>query len=260
MRAGVTVFRIDGEGARHLREEVAREFPLTILLDGEQLATLLCSPDHLEPLAAGFLFSEGILHEKSDIRDMDLDRERGIVRIETASGEGIDRDLFMKRVITTGCGRGIAFSHFADLEGWHRIESDLKISFRSIAALMKQFQGRSETWRKTHGVHSAALCDREEILLFREDIGRHNAVDKIFGHCLLEGIPLADRIILITGRVSSEILFKVAKRRIPVLVSRSAPMDLAVQLARELGMTLLGAVRGERMNIYSGEERIGHEL
>jgi FdhD protein len=133
----------------------------------------------------------------------------------------------------------------------------MKVTPAQILDLMKAFQIRSEIYQNTHGVHGAALCYASGILLFKEDIGRHNAIDKIFGHCLREEIPHEDRIIMTTGRISSEILFKVAKRNIPILVSRSTPTDLAVGLAAELGITLVGYVRGGHMNFYAEAERIG---
>jgi FdhD protein len=258
MRKEVTLIRMDRNTRETLQGEVAREYPLTVMLNDEQLATLLCSPDDMENLAVGFLFSEGIIHTKEEIRGIVLDEPRGIVRVSTDSADAVDRELFMKRVITTGCGRGISFYNFADLDQkQQKVESALKISPVQILDLMKAFQTRSEIYQKTHGVHGAALCNGSDILLFKEDIGRHNAIDKIFGHCLQGDIPLADRIIMTTGRISSEILFKVAKRSIPVLVSRSTPTDLAVGLAGELGITLVGFVRGGHMNVYAEAGRIG---
>ncbi len=121
---------------------------------------------------------------------------------------------------------------------------------------MKEFQRRSDLYRTTGGVHSAALCDSEKILVFSEDVGRHNAVDKIFGRCLLEDIPTDDRMVVTSGRISSEILLKVARRRIPLIASKSAPTDLGVKLANDLGITLLGFVRGKRMNVYANRWRI----
>jgi FdhD protein len=125
-----------------------------------------------------------------------------------------------------------------------------------VFSLSRRFQGASELYRSTHGVHSAALCDTREVLVFAEDIGRHNAVDKVLGRCLLEGIAVADRILVTSGRISSEILFKAAGSGIPVLISKSAPTDMGVDLALELGITLIGFVRGGGMNVYAGQERI----
>ncbi len=122
--------------------------------------------------------------------------------------------------------------------------------------MVKEFQDCSQVYRITGGVHSAALCDTGSILVFADDIGRHNAIDKIFGQSLLENIPTRDRIILTSGRISSEILLKVAKRNIPIIISKSAPTNLAVRLANDLGITLIGFVRGKRMNAYTNDWRI----
>jgi FdhD protein len=258
MQKEVTLIRMDRDTRETLQGDVAREYPLTVMLNDEQLATLLCSPDDMENLAVGFLYSEGLIRTKEEIKGIFLDESRGIVRVNTDTADAVDRDLFMKRVITTGCGRGISFYNFADLDQkQQKVESALKIAPAQIFDLMRAFQTCSEIYQKTHGVHGAALCNASGILLFKEDIGRHNAIDKIFGHCLMGDIPLADRIIMTTGRISSEILFKVAKRNIPILVSRSTPTDLAVSLAGELGITLVGYVRGGHMNVYAEAGRIG---
>jgi FdhD protein len=133
------------------------------------------------------------------------------------------------------------------------------VSIRDILALVAEFQHRSEVYRATGGVHSAALCDTKSLLIFSEDIGRHNAIDKIFGQCLLEDIPTDDRIVITSGRISSEILLKVARRNVPIIVSKSAPTNLGVRLANDLGITLLGFVRGKRMNAYTHDWRIGQD-
>ncbi len=255
-RIGVEALHIDREGCAPRTEWVAREFPLTIFLNGEQLVTVLCSPGELEALAVGFLYSEGMIRTKQEITAITLDAERGIVRIRTAGDKKADGKLFMKRVLTTGCGRGMAFYSYADLDRKKKVLSDLKVTPEEVLSLSRRFQGASELYKSTHGVHSAALCDRQEVLVFAEDIGRHNAVDKVLGRCLLEGIPVSDRILVSSGRTSSEILFKASGSGIPVLISKSAPTDMGVELARELGITLVGFVRGGGMNVYAGQERI----
>ena len=255
-RKSVEALHIDREGSEIRTEWAAREFPLTIMLNGEQLVTVLCSPTDLEALAVGFLFSEGIIKAKEEITGLTLDDERGIVRIRTATDKTADGKLFMKRVLTTGCGRGMAFYSYADLDRKKKVQSGLKVTPAEVLALSKGFQSASELYRTTHGVHSAALCDTREILVFAEDIGRHNAVDKVLGRCLLDGLDLSDRILVTSGRISSEILFKAAGSGIPILMSKSAPTDMGVELARELGITLIGFVRGGGMNVYAGEQRI----
>ena len=122
--------------------------------------------------------------------------------------------------------------------------------------MVKKFQMKSELYKTTGGTHSAALSDGENILIFHEDIGRHNAVDKVIGDAFLQQIRLDDKILITSGRVSSEILLKVAKGGIPLLVAISAPTDMAVELANKLGITLIGFARGKRMNVYTHEERI----
>jgi FdhD protein len=252
----VEALHIGREGSGMRTEWTAREFPLTIMLNGEQLVTVLCSPGDLEALAVGFLFSEGMIRAKEEITGLTLDEERGIIRMRTAEDKTADGKLFMKRVLTTGCGRGMAFYSYADLDRKKEVRSDIKVAPEAVLALSRRFQGASDLYRTTHGVHSAALCDPLEILVFAEDIGRHNAVDKVLGRCLLEEIPITDRILITSGRISSEILFKAAGSGIPVLVSKSAPTDMGVDLARELGITLIGFVRGGGMNVYAGGERI----
>ena len=132
----------------------------------------------------------------------------------------------------------------------------MEVSARNIFTLVSDFQHRSQVYRATGGVHSAALCDTKSILVFSEDIGRHNAIDKIFGECILKDIPTDDRMIITSGRISSEILLKVAKRNIPIIISKSAPTDLGVKLANDLGVTLLGFVRGKRINAYTNNWRV----
>jgi FdhD protein len=226
------------------------------LLNGQELVTLLCSPANLKYLAIGFLLSEGLLHGKNDIKSIIDDGPRGIVRVETFMDlEGKAEQVF-KRIITPSCGRGAAFYSAVDAVGMNGVKSELQVTCAEILGLMSQFQHRSETYRSTGGVHSAALCDNKSLNIFSEDIGRHNAIDKIFGQCLWEGISTNNQIILTSGRISSEIVIKIARNNIPVLASKSAPTNTAVKLADLLGITLIGFVRGTRMNVYSHDRRI----
>ena len=251
----VKIVRLTEEASVSVEDVVAREFPLTVILNDRELVTLLCSPADLKNLAVGFLTSEGLIASPEDIKRVLVDETRGVVRVETFEGKGEVDEVF-KRFISSGCGRGASFYSAADLNGMAKINSTLSISRAEVTSLFKDFQQRSELYRNTGGVHSAALCDAKSILVFSEDVGRHNAVDKIFGKCFLEGIPTDNCLVLTSGRISSEILLKVARRNIPLLASKSAPTDLGVKLANDLGITLLGFVRGRRMNVYANEWRI----
>ncbi len=252
----IPILRLTEESSRQLEDIVVREFPLTIILNNQELVTLACSPKDLKYLAAGYLFSEGLISRKDEIKKILVDEQRGMVRVETKEDTALANELVFKRLITSGCGRGISLYNVADVQTQSKIESQVKISPHEVFYLMDGFIRRSETFKATGGVHSAALCDTREILVFNEDIGRHNAIDKIFGECLLNDIPTDERVVITSGRISSEILLKVARRNIPIIISKSAPTDLGVKLASDLGVTLLGFVRGKRMNIYANDWRI----
>jgi FdhD protein len=252
----VPILRLTEEGERHADDIVVREFPLTVILNNQELVTLLCTPTHLDYLAIGFLSSEGLLKSKDEIKKITLNEQRGVVRVETEEENKQAGELVFKRLITSGCGRGASFYSAADVVGQIKVESQTNISAVEVFELVREFQHRSQIFRTTGGVHSAALCDTKSILVFSEDIGRHNAIDKIFGECILKGIPTDGRVIITSGRVSSEILLKAAKRNIPLLVSKSAPTDIGVKLAGDMGITLIGFVRGKRMNVYANDWRV----
>ncbi len=247
--------RVTEEGKADAGDLVTREVPLTIILNNRELVTLLCSPGDMRYLAIGFLSSEGLLQSKEDIKRITFDERRGVVRVETG-GEKEPADEVFKRFITSACGRGASFYSSADAGARTKVQSQMIISASQIFALAKKFQLSSETYRSTGGVHSAALCNNTGILVFAEDIGRHNAIDKIFGRCLLDGIPTDDCMIITSGRIASEILLKVARRNIPVIISKSAPTELGVRLAGDFGITLIGFVRGKRMNVYTNDWRV----
>ncbi len=251
----IPILRLAEGGGRNIEDVVAREFPFTIILNNQELVTLLCSPTDLKYLTIGFLFSEGLLKIKDEIKKIMVDERRGVVRVETEEGRELDRDVLFKRLITSGCGRGVSFYSANEATG-QKVESRVEMSTHEVLSLVSDFQHRSQIYRMTGGVHNAALCDIKSILVFSEDIGRHNAIDKVFGECILKDIPTDERVVITSGRVSSEILLKVAKRNIPIIISISAPTDLGVKLANDLGVTLLGFVRGKRINAYTNDWRI----
>lgn len=246
--AKLSILRVTEQLKSEVEDIVVREFPLTIVLNDHELVTLLCSPTSLEYLAVGFLLSEGLIESKDDIKAILVDDQRGVARIETDKAV----DVSLRRVLTSGGGRVVASSSVHKVSA----EPQTRLSASRVFSLMDDFVQRSKVFKATGGVHSAALCDTEGILVFSEDIGRHNAIDKIFGECLLKDIATDNRLIITSGRVSSEILLKVAKRNIPILISKSAPTDLGVKLANDLGVTLVGFVRGKRMNVYTNSWRV----
>jgi FdhD protein len=253
-----SILKLTEKGRSNIEDVVAKESPLTIILNNQELVTLLCSPKDLKYLAVDFLSSEGFLRSKDEINKIIVDNEMGVVRLETVEDREFTQDVLFKRIISSGCGRGASFYSAADAAS-QKVESQMKILADEIFMLVNEFQHSSEVYLSTHGVHSAALCDNKSILVFSNDIGRHNAIDKIFGRCLLEDILTNDRMIITSGRVSSEILHKVAKRGIPIIISISAPTNLGVRIADNLGITLIGSVRGKKMNVYTHDRRIARD-
>jgi len=252
----LSILRVTEQGRSRLEDVVVREFSLTIILNNKDLVTLLCSPTSLKYLAVGFLLSQRLIKGKGELKKIITDDQRGIVQVETEKDNGFAGESSFKRLITSGGGRGVLFYHAPDAQGQAKVKSDIEISAHEVFALMDELIQCSEVFKATGGIHSAALCDTKDILVFSEDIGRHNAIDKIFGECLLKDIPTAGHLIITSGRVSSEILLKVAKGNIPLLISKSAPTNLGVRLANDLGITLIGFVRGKRMNVYTHEWRV----
>ncbi len=245
----------NGKSARE-KDIVVREYALTIFLDGEEFITLLCSPSNLDCLVTGFLLSESIIKSRADIERIRLDEERGIAEVSTHESGSIAKELHGKRMMTTGCGKGSSFYSAIDSVYCRKLPEGPEYKVQSLLELMKAFNKSSELFRDTGGVHSVALAGAEGIVLFHEDVGRHNAMDKIVGEAAIKGLSLSDKLVLTSGRISSEILIKASKAGIPVIVSRSAPTDLTVELAVRLGITVVGFARGNRMNVYSCPERV----
>ena len=238
------------QGSEELLDKVVIEIPLTIILNNQELSTLLCSPDKLKELAIGYLVSESFISSKADIKSVDLNEKTTVARIETNQPLSKE-ELNKKRIITSGCGRGQTFYNYQDFSGCRPVEAKLNIEPEVILNLMAEFQKKSVVFRETGGVHSAALCQGDKIMAFAEDIGRHNAVDKIIGEVFLKGEETKDKFLLLSGRVSSEILIKAARLGVPLIVSRSAPTNMAIKLAKQLNITLAGFARGERLNLYT---------
>ncbi len=251
------VRRVDENGWREEEDYIVRETALTVYVNSKELATLVCSPVDLKYMAVGFLCAEGILQKREDLKEITLDEEQGMAWVETSRAMSLAEKVFLKRYITPCCGRSRTSFYFAaDALLCKPVASDLKVSAAAALRLAAGLQERAQLFRRTGGVHNAALVQGEQILIFREDIGRHNTLDKIYGQCFLEGIPIQNKMIIFSGRVSSEILLKVAKMGVPILISRSAPTDLALKLAEELRITVIGFARGSRLNIYTHPDRV----
>ena len=235
---------------------VIRERPVTLYLNDREIVTLLCAGHHLDELAAGFFYAEGFIVSPDDILGIDIDEEAGKVNLSAKGEASVTERLWQKRTISSGCAKGSLFYFSLDALLSKPVKSDIRITPGQIIDRVEDLNRLSETYRRTHGVHNTALADPDKVILFREDIGRHNAVDMIVGHVFLHGIPLQDKMLITTGRLTSEMLIKAAKVNIPVVVSRNTATSLAVELAGSLGITLIGHARAGKFTVYNGQERI----
>lgn len=246
-----------GDELAEIEDYVISEVPITLELNGKEFVTLLCAPIMLTELIVGFLFTETLIKEYADIVSLQVDLEKQRVTVETVNKSSLAEKLYGKRTITTGCGRGTIFYHVSDALRMTKNESQLTVEAEAIVAMMKAWQDQTSLFLLTGGTHAAALGTvTGEIIALAEDIGRHNAVDKVLGQALIAGWDLSDKLIMTTGRISSEMLIKAAKASLPVVISRSAPTELALALAQELGVTVVGFARGRRLNIYTMPQRI----
>ena len=236
---------------------VVREIALTIYLNGKRIVTLLCTDNSKEFLAIGFLVMEGFIRTDDTEKTKILKLTDHEVHIKAPSFRKIPPQD--QRMITSGLGKGITFMKADNPRKYRDMISPIQISPQQVFHLMKKLSERSTLYKLTHGVHNAAICTPDRLVIFQFDLGRHNAVDKLFGQSLLEKIPLTDKILVTSGRVSSEILNKVSQMGCPVLISRSAPTDRAIQLAEETGLTLIARVRGNKLTIYTHPERVLQE-
>jgi FdhD protein len=239
--------------AGHLREvkgEIVREQPLTVYVNGTKFITLLSSPRKLDALVVGYLWLEKIITSVDEIRRLAVSEVDGRAEVDLVR----DVELPQERILTSGCGGGITFR--IDPRVVPRIESPLRIDPARLFERMRELYQLAVGYRASRGIHGAALADSDRLLFMAEDVGRHNAVDKVCGEALLAGVTTRDRVLLSTGRVSSEMLLKGARMGTPVVVSRTSPTEMAISIADQLGVTVVGYLRHDAFNVYAGGEHL----
>jgi FdhD protein len=241
-----TYLQIRGKRVEEVAGEVVREQPLSVFVNGEKFLTLLCSPMMLEALVVGYLWMEKVIADLSEITRLTVSPVDG--RAEVTLSHAVT--LPTERILTSGCGGGITFR--IDHRLFPRLDSSLTVRARQLAEGMKQLFAAATNYQRSRGIHGAALSDGERLLVVAEDVGRHNAVDKVKGEALMRGIPTGDRLLLSTGRISSEMLLKAARMGVPIVASRTSPTEMAVALAEQLGITVCGYVRPDGLNVYAG--------
>lgn len=240
-------------GSRSVSGAVPVEEVVTLYLNGQALVRLMCTPTRLKALALGFLFNEALIDGMDEVAAIEL----------CGDGRGIDawlkRDVESPqlRAVTSGCSGGTTFEDVSDVR--HQIVSDRRIESGQVMALVKKLSGIADLYRRTGGIHVAALADpgeEEPMVCVAEDVGRHNALDKIAGSCLRNGRSMANCVLLTSGRISAEMVNKAARMRVPIVISRTAPTSLAVRLAESWGLTLIGYARRGSFRAYTCQTRV----
>lgn len=255
--ANYQVVKVREQELFRTEEPVVEEIPLTIYLNGKELVTMLAAVGEEEYLVTGFLATEGIIQEVQDIKTLTVDMQQGVIHVTTVSGETAAEKMFLKRYLTACCGKGRSAFYFTnDILTARIVNTEIKLSPQQAMAYSKMLEAASETFRLTGGVHGGALAAEGRLVCWSQDIGRHNVFDKLYGRCLKEGISTHDKVLVFSGRVSSEIILKVSKMNIAVIIARSAPTSLALDMAEELGVTVIGFARDQRLNIYTHPERV----
>jgi len=246
----VRVWRV-GPGAA--KDTVVEESVVALVLGGRLLVRSSCLPEALEDFAVGFLASEGLVDSLRAVEAVVVSPDAA--RIDVRADVDPDRIvLFRERLAqSSGCGQGTSQAS-GDLP---HVASDARFRVEDLLARMKDLEHASALFRETGGVHAAALTDGRSLVAFAEDIGRHNAVDKVIGRCLRAGIPLGSQAVLSTGRVSADVLAKAARVGVPVVASHGAVTSRAIDLALAAGVTVVGFARGQRMNVYTSPWRLG---
>ncbi|HVN74480.1 MAG TPA: formate dehydrogenase accessory sulfurtransferase FdhD [Methanoregula sp.] len=243
----VPCVRIDNEKSEAATHEVIEEVPYALFVNGRHAMTAMLSPAGLEEFVTGYLFTEQIVKNIGEIESIRIEKNRLSV---------ITKNLFKvlgpKKTILSGCGGSASF---IDAEKLPKVRSGFSIGPAAIGTLVKSVLN-SELHTTTGGIHIVALADREKILTVSEDIGRHNALDRVIGHGLRAGTGFSDTFVIVSGRISSEMVRKCLVANIPVIVSRGATTTLAVEIAEKTGLCVVGFARGGKMNVYTHAYRI----
>ena len=242
-----TYLKVRADRVEEIAGEVVREQPLSVYVNGEKFLTLLCSPMNLDALVVGYLWMEKVIADPREITHLEISPIDG--RAEVTLAQPVT--LPTERILTSGCGGGITFR--IDHRLFPRLDSSLRVRPAELGARMKDLFGAAVHYQRSRGIHGAALADRDRLLFVAEDVGRHNAVDKVKGEALLRGVPTDDLVLLSTGRVSSEMLLKAARMGVPLVASRTSPTEIPVALAEQLGITVCGYVRPDGLNLYAGD-------
>ena len=239
---------------------IAGEYPLTIKVDDAEVVTLMTLGTYPEKLTLGYLRNQRLIDDINEIAEVRVDWDRETVDVLTSHGDGIVdlHEKIAKRTVTSGCGQGTIFSCTLDKLYDTRLPR-VEIYQSTIYALLKTINSYNEIYRAAGAVHGCALCEGSQMLYFVEDVGRHNATDTIAGEMWLEGMGGNDKIFYTTGRLTSEIVMKAAHMGVPILISRSGITHMGLELAQDLGVTMIARAKGRHFLVYNGEDTIHYD-
>ncbi|HUF37228.1 MAG TPA: formate dehydrogenase accessory sulfurtransferase FdhD [Anaerolineales bacterium] len=240
---------LNGSDPESVDGEVVEEALACISVNGQEIATMMCSPTGLADLAVGFLYNERMIDSLDEVASTHVS-ENDCVDVWLSHEVAIPD----RRIITAGCGGGVTFD---DMSAEHPpLESDLAVRPEALTELMHSLQTGAEIYLRSRGIHTAVLATPDEILIQVEDVGRHNCLDKLAGAALRTGTPTKDRILLSSGRISSEMLNKTRRLEVPIVCSRTSPTSLSLALAEAWNITVVAYLRGKRMRVYTHPERL----
>ena len=253
-RLSKAVKGIDHDG-KPIETSVVVERSLTLFLNSQEIVTMMTIGDYPDYLALGYLLNQNMVRADDEITGIDYDEELEIVVVRTKRETDYEEKL-KKKVRTSGCAQGTAFGdlmeNFEDIE----LSRDARLKTSWLYGLTRKINTSPSLYLKAGAIHGSVLCREDKPLIYMEDVGRHNAVDKIAGYMFLEGITPEDKIFYTTGRLTSEMIIKTVQMRVPILISRSGFTSWGVDLAREANLTLIGRARGKRFVALAGEKRI----
>src|SRR6267142_1823222 len=249
-----TVEGID-QGGQPIRTSVPVERPVTLFLNGREIVTVMTISDYPECLAVGYLLNQNMLLPDDEITGVDYDDDLQVVVVRTARETNFE-DKLRKKTLTSGCAQGTVFGDLMEKFEEVRLDPGAVLRTSWLYALTRKINTAPSLYLAAGAIHGCVLCEEDRPLLYMEDVGRHNAVDKIAGYMHLNQISPAGKIFYTTGRLTSEMVIKTVQMGIPILVSRSGFTAWGVELARQAGLTLIGRAKGRRFVALAGEERI----
>ena len=245
---------MDADG-QSVQLPVVAEKAVTLFLNNQEIVTAMTVGDYLEELAVGFLFNQNMISQEDKIEAIDYDEELSVIVVRTDSKTNFEEKL-QSKIRTSGCAQGTIYGDMVDKFDSIKLSKNSTISKSQIINLSKKINTTPSLYLKAGAIHGCVLAIGDEPLIYMEDIGRHNAVDKISGVMFQNKITAADKVFYTTGRLTSEMVLKTVIMGLPILISRSGFTEAGVSLARKAGLTLIGRARGSRFVALSGEERI----